>query len=87
MGFWSFDEMSLKVALIVCLGEIMSLKSVELLITIALKAFTWRASCRCLTTDSLPWGYSGQLFGLRCVLELDGECKDSRFILVRAPDR
>lgn len=29
-------------------------------------------SCRCLTTDSLPWGYPKQLFGLQRVLELDG---------------
>jgi hypothetical protein len=43
--------------------------------------------CRCLTIDSLPWGYPGQLFGLRRVLELDGERRDSRFILVRALDR
>jgi hypothetical protein len=43
--------------------------------------------CRCLTTDSLPRGYPGQLFGLRHVVELDGECKDSRFILVQALDR
>jgi hypothetical protein len=42
--------------------------------------------CRCLTPDSLPWGYPGQLFGLRRVLELDGERRDSRFILVRALD-
>jgi hypothetical protein len=61
-------------------------KSVELLIAIASKALTWCASCRCLITDSLPWGYPGQLFGLRRVLELDGERRDSRFILVRALD-
>jgi hypothetical protein len=67
--------------------KIMSSKSVELLIVIAPKAPTWRASCRCLTTDSLPRGYPGQLFGLRCVLELDGERRDSRFILVQALDR
>jgi hypothetical protein len=65
----------------------MSSKSVELLIAIAPEAPTWRASCRCLTTDSLPRGYPGQLFGLRCVLELDGERRDSRFILVQALDR
>jgi hypothetical protein len=69
------------------IGKIMSSKSVELLIAIAPKAPTWRASYRCLTTDSLPWGYLGQLFGLRCVLELDGERRDSRFILVQALDR
>jgi hypothetical protein len=43
--------------------------------------------CRCLITDSLPRGYPGQLFGLRRMLELDGERRDSRFILVRAFDR
>jgi hypothetical protein len=41
---------------------------------------------RCLTTDSLPRGYLGQLFGLRRVLELDNEHRDSRFIPVRALD-
>jgi hypothetical protein len=40
-----------------------------------------------LTTDSLPWGYPGQLFGLRRMLELDGEHRDNRFILVQALDR
>jgi hypothetical protein len=68
-------------------GKIMLSKSVELLIAIAPQAPTWCASCRCLTTDSLPRGYPGQLFGLRRVLELDGERRDSRFILVRALDR
>jgi hypothetical protein len=63
------------------------LKSVELLITIVPKAPTWRASCRCLTIDSLPRGYLGQLFGLRRMLELNGERRDSQFILVRALDR
>jgi hypothetical protein len=43
--------------------------------------------CRCLTTDSLPRGYLGQLFGLRCVLKLDDERRDSQFILVQALDR
>jgi hypothetical protein len=43
--------------------------------------------CRCLTTDSLPRRYLGHLFGLRRVLELDDERRDSRFILVRALDR
>jgi hypothetical protein len=62
-------------------------KSVELLIVIVSKAPTWRASYRCLTTDSLPRGYPGQLFGLRRMLELDGERGDSRFILVWALDR
>jgi hypothetical protein len=38
-------------------------------------------SCRCLTPDSLPRGYPGQLFGLRRVLELDGERRDSRLAL------
>jgi hypothetical protein len=42
--------------------------------------------CGCLTTDSLPRKYLGQLFGLRRVLELDGERIDSRFILVRVLD-
>jgi hypothetical protein len=44
------------------------------------------ACCQCLTIDSLPRGYPGQLFGLRHILELDGERRDSRFILVRALD-
>jgi hypothetical protein len=46
-----------------------------------------RYPCQCLTTDSLPRGYPGQLFGLRCVVELDGERRDSQFILVRALNR
>jgi hypothetical protein len=46
-----------------------------------------RRECRCLTTDSLPRGYPGQLFGLWRVLELDDERRDSQFILVRALDR
>jgi hypothetical protein len=54
---------------------------------IALKVPTLRANCLCLTTDSLPRGYLGQLFGLQRMLELDGECRDRRFILVRALDR
>jgi hypothetical protein len=44
-------------------------------------------ACRCLTTDSLSWRYPGQFFRLRRLLELDGERRDSRFILVRALDR
>jgi hypothetical protein len=68
-------------------GKIMLSKSVELLIVIAPQAPIWRASCWCLTTDSLPRGYPGQLFRLQRVLELDGERRDSRFILVRALDR
>jgi hypothetical protein len=67
--------------------KIMLSKSVDLLIAIAPQAPTWRASYRCLTTDSLPGGYPGQLFGLRRMLELDSEHRDSRFILVRALDR
>jgi hypothetical protein len=66
--------------------KIMLSKSVELLITVAPKVPTWRANYRSLTTDSLPWGYPGQLFGLRRVLELDGERRNNRFILVRALD-
>jgi hypothetical protein len=59
----------------------------ELLIMIAPKAPTWRASYRCLATDSLPQGYSGQLFILQCMLELGGKHRDSGFILVQALDR
>jgi hypothetical protein len=62
-------------------------KSVELLIAIVPQAPTWRASCRCLTNDSLRREYSGQLFGLRRMLELNDKLRDSRFILVRALDR
>jgi hypothetical protein len=43
--------------------------------------------CWCLTTDSLPRGYPRQLFGLRRMLELDGERTDSQFIPVQALDR
>ena len=31
--------------------------------------------CRCFTTDSLPRGYPGQLFGLRRIVELGGYAK------------
>lgn len=41
------------------------------------KAPTWRASCRCFTTDSLPRGYSGQLFGLRRIADLSGLRKET----------
>jgi hypothetical protein len=62
-------------------------KSIELLIMIVLQAPTWHASYQCLTTDSLPRGYLGQLFRIRCMLELDGERRDNRFILVWALNR
>jgi hypothetical protein len=68
------------------IGKIMLSKSIELLIAITLQAPILRASYRYLTTDSLPRGYTGQLFGLRRVLELDSERRDSRFILVQALD-
>jgi hypothetical protein len=58
--------------------------SVELLVVIAQKEPTWRASCRCLTTDNLPWGYLGQLFGLRRSQNSTVNAEDSRFILVQA---
>jgi hypothetical protein len=57
--------------------KIMLSKSIDLLITITPQAPTWHASYRCLTADSLPQGYAGQLFGLRRMLELNGERKDS----------
>ena len=34
-----------------------------------------RGSCRCFTTDSLPRGYPGQLFGLRRIAEFGGYAK------------
>ena len=33
--------------------------------------------CRCFTTDSLPQGYPGQLFGLRRIAELGGLRKET----------
>ena len=39
------------------------------------KAPTWCASCRCFTTDSLPRGYPGQLFGLRRIAKFGGYAK------------
>jgi hypothetical protein len=62
-------------------------KSIELLTAIAPQAPTWRASCRCSTTDSLPRGYSEQLLRLQRMLELDSERRDGQFNLVRALDR
>jgi hypothetical protein len=38
---------------------------------------TWRASCRCFTTDSLPRGYLGQLFRLRRILNSTVNARDS----------
>jgi hypothetical protein len=67
--------------------KIMLSRFVELLDANLSKAPVWRACCRCFTTDSLPREYLEQLFGLRRMLELDGECRDTRFILVRALDR
>jgi hypothetical protein len=67
--------------------KVILLKSIELLDANPSKALTWHASCQCFTTDSLPRGYPRQLFGLRRMLELNDEHKDSRFILVRALDR
>jgi hypothetical protein len=61
-------------------------KSIELSDANPLKAPTWRASCRYFTTDSLSLGYPRQFFELQRMLKLDGERKDSRFILVRALD-
>jgi hypothetical protein len=67
--------------------KVMLSKSIELSDANPPKAPTWRASCRYFTTDSLSLGYLGHLFELQCMLELDGERRDSRFILVRALDR
>ena len=67
--------------------KIMLSRSIELSDANPPKAPTWRASCQCFITDSLPRGYPGQLFGLRRMLELDGERRDNRFILVQALDR
>ena len=36
-----------------------------------------RGSCRCFTTDSLPRGYPGQLFGLRRIAEFGGLRKET----------
>jgi hypothetical protein len=42
----------------------------------------------CLLFEEIPICLTpGQLFGLQCVLQLDDERRDSRFILVRALDR
>jgi hypothetical protein len=48
---------------------------------------SWAHWCQCLETGSLPWGYLGQLFSLRHMLELNGERRNSRFILVWDLDR
>ena len=54
---------------------ILRLRSAELSRKNSSKAPTWRASCRCFTTDSLPRGYPGQLFGLRRIAEFGGYAK------------
>jgi hypothetical protein len=46
--------------------------------------FRYLGICRCFTTDSLPRGYPGQLFGLQRMLNLMVNARDSRFILVWA---
>ena len=56
-------------------GKIMLLRSIEVSDAKSPKAPTCRASCRCFTTDSLPWGYPGQLFGLRRIAEFGGYAK------------
>ena len=55
--------------------KIMLSRSIELSDANSPKAPTWRASCRCFTTDSLPRGYPGQLFGLRRIAEFGGYAK------------
>ena len=67
--------------------KIMLSRSIKLSDAKSPKAPTWRASCRCLTTDSLPRGYPGSIFGLRHMLDLMVNARDSRFILVQALDR
>ena len=67
--------------------NIMLSRSIELSDANPPKAPTWRASCQCFTTDSLPRGYPGQLFGLRRMQNSAVNARDSRFILVRALDR
>ena len=67
--------------------KIMLTRSIELSGVNSPKAPTWRTSCRCSTTDSLPRGYPRQLFGLRRMLESTVNARDSRFILVQALDR
>jgi hypothetical protein len=66
--------------------KIMLSRSVELLDANPPKPPTWRASCRCFNTDSLSWGYPGQLFGFRRVRNSTVNARDSRFILIRAID-
>jgi len=55
--------------------QILSVRSVELSNAIAPKAPTWRANCRCFTTDSLPRRYSGQFVWALAYAELDGKRK------------
>ena len=67
--------------------KIMLSRSVELSDAKSPKAPTWRASCRCLTTDSLPRGYPRQYVRLQCMRNSTVNARDSRFILVWALDR
>jgi hypothetical protein len=67
--------------------KIMLSRFVELFDVNLLKAPTWRGSCRCFTTDSLSWGYLGQLFRLWLVRNSMMNARDSKFILVQALDR
>ena len=67
--------------------KIMLSRSVELSDANSPQAPTWRASYRCFTTDSLPRGYSGSMFGLQRMQNSTVSSRDSRFILVRTLDR
>ena len=61
-------------------------RSVELSDVVSPKAPTWRASCRCFTTDDLPRGTRGSIFGLQCMQNSTVNARDSRFILVQTLD-
>ena len=52
--------------------KIMLSRSIKLSDAKSPKSPTWRASCRCLTTNSLPWGYPGQYVRASAYAELDG---------------
>jgi hypothetical protein len=97
--FLILKEMSLELAFVICLADPWSKDEgwscredhvVEVCWALGCKYVEtppiWRANCQCFTTDSLSWGYPGQLFGFRLVRNSIVNARDSRFILVQALD-
>ena len=84
MMIWIFEEMTLKLAVVVRLADPRAEDEnrsrredhvIEVHRGLGCKVAetpTWRASCRCFTTDSLPRGYPGQYVRASAYAALDG---------------